>query len=193
MKTLPTAHSPLTFWESLVSLEASLLARPDTAALAKPVTELLERFPQVLQGHLDGRRAIIQAHPRVAIADLDLDTAIPCGLIINELVSNSLKYAFPDNRRGATRIRLQAAANDLYRLEVGDNGVGFPPKLDFRNTASLGLQLVMTFVEQLDGSIERIPCSGTMFVVTFPAVKKAAAERAHGESNSASQDENLVS
>ncbi len=124
---------------------------------------------------------------------LHIDQAIPCSLIINELVSNSLKYAFPDNRRGEIRIRLQAAANDLYRLEVGDNGVGFPPKVDFRNTASLGLQLVMTFVEQLDGSIERIPCSGTMFVVTFPAGKKAVAERAHGESNSASQDENLVS
>lgn len=102
---------------------------------------------------------------------LHIDQAIPCSLIINELVSNSLKYAFPDNRRGEIRIRLRADANNLYRLEVGDNGVGFPAKVDFRNTASLGLQLVMTFVEQLDGSIERVPCSGTMFVVTFPAGK----------------------
>ena len=124
---------------------------------------------------------------------LHIDQAIPCSLIINELVSNSLKYAFPDNRRGEIRIRLQAAANGRYRLEVGDNGVGFPSEVDFRNTASLGLQLVMTFVEQLNGSIERIPCSGTMFAVTFPAGKEALSERAHGESNSASQDENLVS
>ena len=124
---------------------------------------------------------------------LHIDQAIPCSLIINELVSNSLKYAFPNNRPGQIRIRLQADANNLYRLEVGDNGVGFPAEVDFRNTASLGLQLVMTFVEQLEGQVERIPCSGTMFRVTFPAGKKAVAERAHGESNSASQDENLVS
>ena len=128
---------------------------------------------------------------------LHIDQAIPCSLIINELVSNALKYAFPDNRRGAIRIRLQVVTNDLYRLEVGDNGVGFPLHVDFRKTVTLGLQLVMTFVEQLGGSIERIPGPGTTFVVTFPAGKKAGADqpagRAHGESNSASQDENLVS
>ncbi|MDD5677776.1 MAG: PAS domain S-box protein [Kiritimatiellae bacterium] len=104
---------------------------------------------------------------------LHIDQAIPCSLIINELVSNALKYAFPDNRRGVIRIRLQAGANDLFRLEVGDNGVGFPSQVDFRNTASLGLQLVMTFVEQLGGSIERSPGPGTTFVVTFPAGKKS--------------------
>lgn len=103
---------------------------------------------------------------------LHIDQAIPCSLIINELVSNSLKYAFPNNRPGQIRIRLQAAADDLYQLEVGDNGVGFPSTVDFRNTTSLGLQLVMTFVEQLEGAIERVPCSGTLFRVTFPAGKK---------------------
>jgi PAS domain S-box-containing protein len=97
---------------------------------------------------------------------LDIDKAIPCGLIINELVSNSLKYAFPDRRPGEIRIRL-TGDGDGYALVVEDNGTGLPPGLDFRNTPSLGLQLVNTLVEQLEGRIDLLPGTGTVFMIKF--------------------------
>ncbi len=97
---------------------------------------------------------------------LDIDKAIPCGLIINELVSNSLKYAFRDGRRGEIRISL-SHDDHSYILAVGDNGVGLPPGLDFRNTPSLGLQLVDTLVGQLEGTIQLADGGGTTFTITF--------------------------
>lgn len=95
---------------------------------------------------------------------LSIDNAIPCGLIINELVSNALKYAFPNNRKGELAIRVFFHKNQL-RIEVEDNGIGFPENLNFRNTDSLGLQLVITLVEQLNAEIELISKEGCKFAV----------------------------
>jgi two-component sensor histidine kinase len=100
---------------------------------------------------------------------LDIDEAIPCGLIVNELVSNSLKHAFPNGQSGETQIRMQAGQNREITLVVGDNGIGFPSTLDFRETESLGLQLVNTLVDQLEGSIEINGQHGTEFRITWPA------------------------
>ena len=105
---------------------------------------------------------------------LDIDTAIPCGLIINELVSNSLKYAFPtdsvcqgqDRANGKISVDLHSNNNGLT-LIVSDNGIGFPPDLDFRKTESLGLQLVDTLTGQLDGEIQLDREGGTAFRITF--------------------------
>jgi PAS domain S-box-containing protein len=98
---------------------------------------------------------------------LDLDTAISCGLIINELVSNALKHAFSEGREGKVRVSLQSQGNQLA-LSVSDDGVGLPDDLDYRSARSMGLQLVNTLVEQLEGTLgvestER----GTVFRVTF--------------------------
>ena len=98
---------------------------------------------------------------------LDIDTAVPCGLILNELVTNTLKHAFPDGRTGETRIELTAGSNGQVGLVIGDNGVGFPADVDFRETESLGLQLVNSLVEQLDGVIEMHSKGGTEFKITF--------------------------
>jgi two-component sensor histidine kinase len=97
---------------------------------------------------------------------LGVDTAIPCGLILNELVSNALKHAFPDGKEGEVRIELRADEGQLT-LVVSDNGVGFPQDLDFRDTGSLGLQLVNTLVEQIEGTIELDRNDGTAFMITF--------------------------
>jgi PAS domain S-box-containing protein len=101
---------------------------------------------------------------------LGVDTAIPCGLIINELVSNSLKHAFPDGGEGEVRIELRADDGQLM-LMVSDNGVGFPQDLDFRDTGSLGLQLVNTLVEQIEGTIELDRSDGTAFRIAFAELK----------------------
>lgn len=105
---------------------------------------------------------------------LDIDTAIPCGLIINELVSNSLKHAFPADREGDVRIGLHSDDDDRLKLSVGDNGIGFPKDLDFRNTESLGLQVVGTLTDQLGGTMELHRNGGTEFAMTFPSVQVAA-------------------
>jgi two-component sensor histidine kinase len=97
---------------------------------------------------------------------LGVDTAIPCALIINELVSNSLKYAFPDGRTGSITVALQRA-NGAYMLTIADDGVGIPADVDFRTTDSLGMQLVVTLVNQLEGTIELNRENGTAFVISF--------------------------
>lgn len=97
---------------------------------------------------------------------LNIETAIPLGLIISELVSNSLKYAFP-NENGDVSVDLHSY-NGGYRLVISDDGVGFPKDLDYRNTeATLGLKLVNSLVNQLDGSIELDRNQGTKFIIKF--------------------------
>ena len=107
----------------------------------------------------------------VDIEDIDLaiDLAIPCGLIINELASNSLKYAFKDHRPGRVLIRMEKTG-PLYTLLIGDDGVGLPRMLNFRDSPSLGLQLVNTLVEQLEGTIELGQDTGTTFKITFKEI-----------------------
>ncbi|HEY3251916.1 MAG TPA: PAS domain S-box protein [Ignavibacteria bacterium] len=98
---------------------------------------------------------------------IGVDIAIPCGLIINELVSNSLKYAFINIESGRVDIILNSLQQGSYKIEIKDNGVGFPGDIDFRKTKSLGLQLVTTLVKQIDGKIEMQTGSGTSFVIMF--------------------------
>jgi PAS domain S-box-containing protein len=97
---------------------------------------------------------------------LDINKAIPCGLVINELVSNSLKHAFPGSLTGEIRILLESKAGK-YNLQVMDTGVGFPEDVDFKDTESLGLQIVNDLVRQLDGNIKLIREGGTTFRVVF--------------------------
>jgi PAS domain S-box-containing protein len=96
---------------------------------------------------------------------LNIDRSIPCGLIVNELISNSLKYAFPDNRAGEINIRLHADLEGGITLTVADNGVGLPTDLDVSKTHSLGLQLVHLLVKQLRGELEHHNDGGASFVV----------------------------
>jgi two-component sensor histidine kinase/CBS domain-containing protein len=101
---------------------------------------------------------------------LNIDTAIPCGLIINELVSNALKHAFPTpTSENEILVEISPAADNRFILTIRDNGIGFPSELDFRNTESLGLELVCIFTEQLDGTIDldQAEGAGTTFTIKF--------------------------
>lgn len=102
-----------------------------------------------------------------------IDTAIPLGLIVNELMANAFKYAFRNGNGHANWIQLSlyAQPDGAYVLTIGDNGVGLPEGLDYRKTTSLGLQLVMTLVAQLDGTIELFREHGTEYRITFHEVK----------------------
>jgi len=99
---------------------------------------------------------------------LDIDTAIHCGLIVNELVSNTFKHAFPDGRGGTITIGFHRSG-PCYTLSYTDNGVGIPEGIDFKNTGSLGLKLVwLLSTEQLEGSIELTRGKGTKYCIDFP-------------------------
>lgn len=98
---------------------------------------------------------------------LDINTSIPCGLIINELVSNSLKHAFAGRDRGKIRVVLRPDDGDKFKMVVSDDGVGLPKDLDVTQTESLGLQLVSMLVEQLQGTMRIEKNQGTSFEIVF--------------------------
>jgi PAS domain S-box-containing protein len=106
----------------------------------------------------------------------EMDTAVPLGIIINELISNSLKYAFVDRDKGEIQIKLHRERsrecksedrNTTYVLSVSDNDVGISKNVDIKNLDSLGLQLVTSLVEQLDGELELKRDNGTVFIIRF--------------------------
>jgi PAS domain S-box-containing protein len=109
-------------------------------------------------------------HLRYSIqpCNLPVNTAIPCGLVITELVSNALKYAFVGRDGGEVEIGLAVLEDNRVVLTVRDDGVGFPRDLDFRSTKSLGLQLVNTLTTQINGTIGLIRDRGTTFTITMP-------------------------
>jgi PAS domain S-box-containing protein len=103
---------------------------------------------------------------------IDINTAIPCGLIINELVTNSLKHAFPDGKEGEIKIAIHSTNENTIELVVGDNGIGISEDVDFKTTESLGLQLVTMLSEnQLHGEIILDRSKGTEFTIKFKEVK----------------------
>ena len=116
--------------------------------------------------------ATIHVQIEIVKRELTVDMVLPCGLIINELISNALKYAFPDNRSGTLQICFSLAANNQYRLVVADDGIGFPATIMFDHGASslttLGLQIVSAFVHQLRGTITLDRTYGSRFEILFP-------------------------
>ena len=102
---------------------------------------------------------------------LQLETAIPAGLIVNELVSNALKYAFPDGRRGTLKVSLHSPAPGQLLLSVEDDGVGLPPGFDWEQARSLGLRMVHDLARQIRGTVEVRQDGGTTFALSFPVAK----------------------
>jgi PAS domain S-box-containing protein len=106
----------------------------------------------------------------VAFEDISLgvDRAIPCGLILNELITNALKHAFPDGRQGTIRIVMRRVGVDVIELVVSDDGIGMDPRFNPSTARSLGMQLIYTLVDQLDGQLEILHEGGTTFQIRFP-------------------------
>ncbi|MBU4534413.1 MAG: response regulator [Euryarchaeota archaeon] len=102
---------------------------------------------------------------------LNLESAIPCGLIINELVTNSLKHAFPLKRSGEIKIELFRLEDGKIYLKVYDNGKGIPPEIEFPNKGSFGFRMVYTLVNQLGGTIKLDKNQGTHFLIIFEEMK----------------------
>lgn len=131
--------------------------------------EYLERLGQLLLGSYQERRSRI-ALLRILPTErhfVDFERAISCGLVVNELVTNSFKHAFPDARTGEIRIELQASDTELI-LIVADNGNGLPDDFDLSNIRSLGLQLVPLLVDQMGGRFAIEAQAGVRITLHFP-------------------------
>ncbi len=178
---------------SLIRLQAHRVADPDLLAVYEScqqrirsialVHEQLYRssdlarvdFPAYID-RLIGQLSLVH-HQRLADVDLrveaaavklDINRAIPCGLIINELVSNSFRHAFPPGQRGGISVRMSQDPDGRTTLSVTDSGIGLPPEVDFVAPQTLGLQIVRDLVDQLRGSVEVRCEGGTEVVVAFP-------------------------
>jgi len=129
---------------------------------------------QYIQGIVVGLRA---ASPRgtqevgiktdVKNISLGINAALACGLIVNELVTNSLKHAFPGGREGEIVVILKPVDGEEFQLTVHDNGIGMPEHVDLQQPESLGLDLVANLTRQLDGTIEFATGEGTEFRIRF--------------------------
>jgi len=132
-------------------------------------------FNEYVESLINSLSAYHVAHPNqisfkneIENISFDIENAIPCGLVINELVTNSLKYAFPQGREGEIKIILRPINENEFKLTVSDDGIGMPEDLDFDNTETLGLDLTKTIIEhQLDGTIELDRTIGTTFHILF--------------------------
>jgi len=110
---------------------------------------------------------VVEIKKELEDLSFSLDTTIPVGFLITELVSNSLKHAFPDRNEGEIRVSLRSVGEQEFELTVKDDGVGIPEDVDLEDPKSLGLELVNTFVEQLKGQIEIVRHAGTEVRIRF--------------------------
>ena len=118
------------------------------------------------------QQAIVRFDFQMDDAYLPMDIAIPCGLIINELISNSFKYAFVNRPDGVISIRFINIENDRFELIVSDNGIGIPSDINILKTKSLGMKILHKLVQQIDGEIQNDFSNGTKFTITFEATNK---------------------
>jgi PAS domain S-box-containing protein len=111
-------------------------------------------------------KSLLKTEINVEDVYLDINAAIPCGLIINELISNTIKHAFKEGTEGNINIKFSRKEND-YILSVQDNGIGLPSNISLENTDTLGLKLVNALVKQLEGTTEIKRNNGTQFIIKF--------------------------
>jgi len=159
-------------------------SRNRVAAMAK-VHEQLYRSPDL--AHIDFKEylqslasGISNAYQKPNInllvgvdsISLDINTAVPCGLIVNELVSNCFKHAFPGTKKGTIKLEIANKPDKKMLLAVEDDGVGFPAGLDFENPKTFGLKMVNILARQIRGTIKVLKPKGTRFEIIFTPIEK---------------------
>ncbi|MEG4029703.1 MULTISPECIES: PAS domain S-box protein [unclassified Microcoleus] len=140
---------------------------------AEYIQNLAHNLFQAYEIHAEG----VKLQTNIAPSSLNIDTAVPCGLIINELVTNALKYAFKEQVKGKINIDFTLDNNRVCVLTVSDSGIGFPQDLDYRKARTLGLRLVGSLVKQIRGKIELLETPGTTFRITFSQPKLHSEEK----------------
>lgn len=156
---------------SMAMVHEMLYMRKDIAHIEYKsyVQELSEYLIRSIKG-LDSKVNLKIEIPEIK---LGIDTAIPLGLLINEAVTNALKYGFADEEEGEIYIALKKEIDKQYTLNIGDNGVGYPDNVNYKNTKSLGLKLIYNLTRQLKGTIQRDKSKkGTNYIIKFREVKQ---------------------
>ena len=150
--TMALIHENLYNHESLANIKFSTYIKSLSGNIARTYANL---------------HANIKFEYKMEDAYLPIDTAIPCGLIINELISNSFKYAFNGNSTGMIGIYFKELTKNAFQLIVSDNGIGIPANIDITKTKSLGMKILHKLVQQIDGTIQSDFSNGTKFTITF--------------------------
>ncbi|MCC7231491.1 MAG: PAS domain-containing protein [Bacteroidia bacterium] len=128
--------------------------------------EYIEKLTQFLYQSYGDKTDRVQMILETDTVNFDMDTAMPCGLLVNEIVSNAYKYAFPGDRKGEIRIRLKKLDHTIT-LDISDNGTGPPPGFNPETSESLGMQLIQALTSQLDGEMHFSGENGTRFTIIF--------------------------
>lgn len=149
---------------SMAIVHEMLYQSPDLARIN--LGDYIKNLTKFLCQSYSARNRNIELETHIEDIQMEIDTAIPLGLIINELVSNSLKHAFVTGQKGQIMVGVQST-DDEFMITVSDNGRGFPEELDFKKTKTLGLQLVNTLINQIKGEIELERDGGTKFIIKF--------------------------
>jgi two-component sensor histidine kinase len=131
------------------------------------LAEYLNSLISVLFHTYNVKASRVKLNVNIPAVSIDVDTMIPLGLIINELVSNALKYAFANGGEGELTVAFTEGGDGEYTLVVKDDGAGIPDGFDIHNTKTLGLQIVSTLTKQIRGRIELLREGGTGFRITF--------------------------
>jgi two-component sensor histidine kinase len=129
--------------------------------------EYIEEFSRQLRSLYNVSSKKVKLVLDIDAVYLDVDVAIPCGMIVNELLTNALKYAFPEERSGEIRVVLRSEQSETV-LSVEDNGVGLPPGIDLERVETLGLQLVRGLAQQVNGTVTVEQSRGTRVVIRCP-------------------------
>ncbi len=151
--------------QSMAFIHEKLYQSPDLASV--DFEDYLKSLTSNIYHSYAGDRDGITLRVDAKDVSIDISRAMTCGLIINEIISNSLKYAFPNGRKGEIRIEIRTQKDDTYTMSIGDNGIGLPTGLDINTSTSLGLRLVKMFVRQLKADLAVYREGGTEFQITF--------------------------
>ena len=157
--------------ETIGLIHASLYQTNDYARV--PFSEYARDLVSNLLHVTGASSGLVDVEVDLDTVALPVDRAIPCGLILNELITNAIKHAFGDGQSGTIHISLKRATDGAIVLTVRDDGIGLPTNFSLSRLESMGMQLVATLVDQLDGTLEIIRAGGTAFVITFRVVEEA--------------------
>src|SRR5680860_201657 len=135
----------------------------------------IRELVNVLIMSMKGDKSKIALVTEVKNIFLNIDTSIPLGLMVNEIITNYLKYGFSDSEEGTITVMMNKLSTFTYELKIGDNGSGIPSHVNFRNTKSLGLKLIHKLALQLHGNIEMDNSKiGTNYIITFQEIEQTS-------------------
>ena len=168
---LPDAHTRELFLESqnrirsMALVHEKLYGSSDLSRIN--FSDYIESLAQLLfrSSSIDGAKIHLTCGRQPVL--LNIQTAVPCGLIVSELLSNCLKHAFPNGRTGEISASIEESDRDEITVRIADNGIGLPKDFDYEKSQSLGLQLVRTLVKQIEGQLHVTRAPGTAVTITF--------------------------